>query len=205
MFEEKKVGKMLMENRLENVREMLSGNDNLRFFYLIILAFVFQDYRTFEIRNDLIDPGQDIDGDVIVCDDGNVIYFKHQEDELTDFEFESILDVCYKLQDRCGGDIDAYVLCSPEIDFRGYDGIEREGISIKLASLKSFDGDRVVGMLNRKRKNKEQFTIVDHVFHLLLPYMNCADKKEYIYKVQSYMFETMLDNAEERGVEIVRF
>ena len=195
MFEYEKLGKMLIENKRENVKEMLSGVQNIRLFYLVVLSFVFHDYRTFELRNDLIVNDANFDGDIIVCDDGNIIYFKNQENELTNMEFESILNICYKLQDKCGGNVEAYLFCSPEIEFRGYSGIEREGVSIKLASLKSFNGDEAVKFLDYKRKNNKRFNFADQVYHLLLPYMNCVDKEEYISKVQHYLFETMMDNV----------
>ena len=204
MFEEKKLGKMLIENNLENVREMLIGNDSLRLFYLIVLGFIFRDYRTFEIRNDLIDSSHEFNGDIIVCDDGNIIYFKNQDDDLTNSEFQSILDVCYFLQDKCGGDVTAYLLCNPKIELKGYGGIKREGIAIRLASLKSFDGDKTLEILNRKLKNKENFTFLDFVYQLLLPYMNYADKKEYMNKINHYLFETMIYDTEHKGIEIIR-
>ena len=204
MLEYSKIGEMLIENKQENVKEMLFGGKNERFFFLIVLSLVFHDYRLFEIRNDIFKSEYDVDGDILVCDDGNVIYFKYQEDELDSDEFENILTVCYYLQDKCGGNIEAYLLCSPEVEFRSYDNINREGIAIRLASLKSFDGDEVIRLLEYKRRNKERFTFLDQIYHLLLPYMGCVDKDEYISKVQNYLFETLLDNVENRCVEVIR-
>ena len=63
-----------------------------------------QTFRKASLINDA-----NFDGDIIVCDDGNIIYFKNQENELTNMEFESILNICYKLQDKCGGNVEAYL------------------------------------------------------------------------------------------------
>ena len=141
---------------------------------------------------------------VIAFDDGRITYFKTQLNQLSDEEFESILKVCYFLQDRFGGTIEAYILCYPEVEFRAYGGIERDGITLVLNKLRNYDGDATLEMLEGKLKNGERFTFQDYVCHILLPYMGCRNRDEFLPKFQRYMMQTMMGNAEKQGIEVVR-
>jgi hypothetical protein len=73
-----------------------------------------------------------------------------------------------------------------------------------LTSLRNYDGDEIVEMLTHKLKNKEEFTVQDRIFHILLPYMRYKDREVFLPKYQHYMMETMLNNAEKHGIEVVR-
>lgn len=189
---------------LKEMQDILFGRSDDKMVYKSILAFVFNDFASFEVRKDIEIPKKDGNGVVISFNDGRIVYFKIQDNELCDNEFESILEVCYFLQDKFGGPIESYILCRPEIELRGYDGIKREGIRLELRTLKHLDGDAAVEMLENKRKNKEKFTFQDHICHILLPYMGYEDRKVFLPKFQHYMMETMLDNAEKQGIEVVR-
>lgn len=196
--------KMNNQRKFKDMKSILLGGSDDSIFYKSIIAFVFNDFGSFEVRRDIEIPKKDGDGVVISFNDGRIVYFKIQDTKLSDDEFKSIVEVCYFLQDKFGGSIKSYILCHPEVEFRGYGGIEREGITLELRSLKHLDGDAAVEMLENKRKNKEKFTFQDYVFHILLPYMGYEDREVFLPKFQHYMMETMLDNAEKQGVEVVR-
>lgn len=183
---------------------LLGGNDNT-IFYKVALAFAFKEFGSFEVRRDIEIPKKDKDcGAAISFDDGRMGYFKIQSDQLGDEEYESILGVCYFLQSLFGCPIDAYVLCRPEIEIRPYGGIVCDDIALRLTSLNNCNGDEIVDELESKRKNKIRFTFQDCVHHILLPYMGYGDRDVFLPKYQHYMIETMLDNAEKRGIEVFR-
>ena len=189
----------------EDIINILHGNGDDAVFYKIALIFAFNVFGSFEVREDIEIPANDNEGVVLSFYDGRISYFKIQSEKLTDDEYKSILNVCYFLQDKFGGNIESYVLCCPEIEIKFFDGIERDGITVMLASLEKYDGDAVVDKLTNKLKNKEEFTIKDHIYHILLPYMGYKDRNEFLPKFQHYMMEVMLDNAEKNGIEVVRF
>ncbi len=189
----------------ENIKNILTGGSDDTITYRVLLSFVFNDFESFEVRRDIKIPQKDgSEGVVIAFDDGRITYFKTQKVPLTDEEFESILNVCYFLQDRFGGTIEAYILCYPDVEFRAYGGIEREGITIVLNTLRHYDGDATLEMLEGKLKNNERFTFQDYVCHILLPYMGSRSPDEFLPKFQRYMVEVMYDNAEKHGIEVVR-
>lgn len=198
-------GKFRLEEKKEvkNVKNILCGGSDDKIYYKVILSCVFNDFNSFEVRRDIKIPKEG-DGVVIAFDDGRIIYFKTQQNQLSDEEFESILEVCYFLQDRFGGTIEAYVLCYPEVEFRVYDGIERDGIAIVLNRLNGFDGDATLAMLEAKLKNREKFTFQDYVDQILLPFMGCKNRSEFLPKYQHFMMEIMCANAEKQGFEVVR-
>ena len=188
-----------------NSKEKTFGFDMDSLFYKVIFSIVFNDFDSFEVRRDIeIPKNKKENGVVISFDDGRIVYFKIQTEKLSDDEFESILKVCYFLQDKFGGTIESYVLCQPEIEFREYDGIKRDGIILNLSTLKYYDGDATLEKLENKRKNKEKFTIQDYISHLLLPFMGYKDIDVFLPKLQHYMMETMFNNAEKPGIEVVR-
>ena len=192
-------------NRLEGVKNILFGGSDDTIYYKVLLSFVFNDFESFEVRKDVKIPKRDgSDGVVIAFDDGRITYFKTQKDPLTDEEFEAILEVCYFLQDKFGGTIDAYVLCYPEVELRAYKGIERDGITIVLNTLRHYDGDAALEMLEGKIENKQRFTFQDYVCHILLPFMGYSNLDEFLPRFQRYMREVMFDNAERQGIEVVR-
>ena len=189
----------------ENVKNILTGGSDDTIVYRVLLSFVFNDFESFEVRKDIKIPQKEGSGGVVIAfDDGRITYFKTQKAQLTDEEFESILNVCYFLQDRFGGTIEAYILCYPDVEFRTYDGIEREGVTLVLSTLRHYDGDATLEMLEGKLKNKEKFTFQDYVCHILLPYMGSSSPDEFLPKFQHYMMEVMFDNAERQGIEVVR-
>ena len=191
-------------NKIE-FRKALFMDADEKLFYNVILSVVFNDFEPFQIREDIEIPDKHGEKGVILSfDDGRVVYFKIQNEKLTDEEFESIVKVCYFLQDKFGGSIESYILCQPDVEFRSYDGINREGITLKLSSLKYYDGDATIEMLENKRKNKEKFTFQDYICHLLLPFMGYKNLDEFLPKLQHYMMETMFDNAEKQGIEVIR-
>ena len=189
----------------EEIINILFGDGDNAVFYKIALIFAFNVFGSFEVRDDIEIPVNDNSGVVLSFYDGRISYFKIQSEELTEDEYKSILDVCYFLQDKFGGKIESYILCRPEIEIKVFDGIERDGITVMVASLEKYDGDAVVEKLTNKLKNKEKFTLKDHIYHLLLPYMGYKDRDEFLPKFQHYMMEVMLDNAEKSGIEVVRF
>ena len=192
-------------NRLEGGKNILFGGSDDTIYYKVLLSFVFNDFESFEVRKDVKIPKRDgSDGVVIAFDDGRITYFKTQKDPLTDEEFEAILKVCYFLQDKFGGTIDAYVLCYPEVELRAYKGIERDGITIVLNTLRHYDGDAALEMLEGKIENKQRFTFQDYVCHILLPFMGYSNRDEFLPRFQRYMREVMFDNAERQGIEVVR-
>lgn len=189
----------------ENVKNILTGGSDDTIAYRVLLSFVFNDFESFEVRKDIKIPRKDgSDGVVIAFNDGRIAYFKTQKDPLSDDEFESILNVCYFLQDKFGGAIEAYILCYPDVEFRVYEGIERDGITLVLNTLRHYDGDATLEMLESKLKNKEEFTFQDYVCHILLPYMGSSSPDEFLPKFQRYMMEVMFDNAERQGIEVAR-
>lgn len=189
----------------ENTKEKTFGFDMDSLFYKVVFSIVFNDYESFEVRKDIQIPKNKKDNGVVISfNDGRIVYFKIQTEKLSDEEFESILKVCYFLQDKFGGTIESYVLCQPEIEFREYDGIKREGITLNLSTLKYYDGDAILEKLENKRKNKEKFTIQDYISHLLLPFMGYKDINEFLPKLKHYMMETMFNNTEKPGIEVVR-
>ena len=193
------------QNRLEGVKNILFGGSDDTIYYKVLLSFVFNDFESFEVRKDVkIPKNESSDGVVIAFDDGRITYFKTQKDPLTDEEFEEILKVCYFLQDKFGGTIDAYVLCYPEVELRAYTGIERDGITIVLNTLRHYDGDAALEMLEGKIDNKQKFTFQDYVCHILLPFMGYSNRDEFLPRFQHYMMEVMCDNAERQGIEVVR-
>ena len=197
-------GKIMMEapENAKNVRNMLCGGSDDKIYYKVVLSCVFGDFTSFEVRRDIRIPNGG-DGVVIAFVDGRITYFKTQKDQLSDEEFESILEVCYFLQDKFGGAIEAYVLCYPEVEFRAYSGIEREGIAIMLNRLKGYDGDATLEMLEAKLKNREKFTIQDYVDQILLPFMGCEDRDEFLPRYQRFIMEAVCVN-EKQGFEVVR-
>ncbi len=195
--------KKVTQNRTEGIKNILYGGSDDTIFYKVVLSFVFNDFESFEVRKDIKIPNNESsDGVVIAFNDGRIIYFKTQSNPLTDEEFESILKVCYFLQDRFGGEIDAYILCYPKVEFRMYTGIKRDGISIVLNTLRHYDGDAVVEMLENKLKNNEQFTFQDYVCHILLPYFGYKNLDEFLLRFQHYLI--MFDNAKKHGIEVAR-
>ena len=188
-----------------DIKNILFGRTDDEIFHNVVLFHVFKESETFEVRRDIEIPKEDdSDGVVLLFDDGRIGYFKTQSTPLTDEEYESILKVCYFLQDKYGGSIEGYILCRPEIEIRPYKGIERDDITLILTSLRNYDGDEIVEMLTHKLKNKEEFTVQDRIFHILLPYMRYKDREVFLPKYQHYMMETMLNNAEKHGIEVVR-
>lgn len=197
--------KKVTQNRLEGVKNILFGGSDDTIYYKVLLSFVFNDFESFEVRKDVKIPKKEgSDGVVIAFDDGRITYFKTQNDPLTDDEFEAILNVCYFLQDKFGGTIDAYILCCPEVEFRAYNGIERDGITLVLNTLRHYDGDAALEMLEGKIENKQKFTFQDYVCHILLPFMGCSNRDEFLPRFQHYMMEVMYYNAEKQGIEVVR-
>lgn len=193
-----------LDDAFDEIKNFLFQPSDELIFYKIILSVVFKEFEPFEVRRDIEIPQKDDDGVVISFDDGRIVYFRIQNNQFSDEEFESILEVCYFLQDKFGGEIKSYILCRPEVKFRAYEGIERDGITLVINSLKQYDGDETVEILENKRKNKEKFTFKDHIAHILLPYMGYKDRKEFLFKFQHYMVETMRDNAEKHGIEVIR-
>lgn len=148
-------------------KNILCGGSDDTIFYRIILSCVFNDFASFEVRPDIEIPKREMGNGVIIAfDDGMIVYFKTQKNQLSDEEFESILEVCYFLQDKFGGIIEAYVLCFPEVDFKMYEGIERDGVTLILNRLNGYDGDATLAMLEGKLKNREKFTIQDFIIRM---------------------------------------
>jgi len=187
------------------VWEMKFGGMKGRDFYLIVLACVFSDFGSFEVRYDIDIPRKPFeDGVVLVFDEGRVAYFKTQENDMSDDEFEFILNVCYLLQDSYGCRVDAYVLCYPNVELRQYDNIEREDILIHLASLRSCNGDAVLDDLIKKCEEGCEFTFEDHVNHILLPYMNCNDDLEFKSRLSDYYADRAVINSRKKGINVRR-
>ena len=160
------------QDRKSSSKNILCGGDDDKIFYKAAMAFVFDEFESFEVRKNIrIPKKEDDDGVVLIFDDGRIAYFKTQSNQLTDGEFESVLRVCYFLQDTYGGSIEAYVFCRPEVEIRSYGRIERDGIALILSTLRDFDGDAVVCMLENKRRNQEKFIFQDYVCRILLPFM----------------------------------
>ena len=194
-----------MFNNQKNRKEILSGSDDDLIFYRIAMVFIFNVFTLFEIRDDIKLPQQKDDGGVVLSfDDGRIAYFKIQEKKLNDEDFESLLNVLYFLKDKFGCSIDSYLLCFPDVEFDQFNGFDNGEISFNFSSLKDYDGDAIVEMLENKRKNKIKFTLLDHVCHFLLPFMGYKDKNEFLSKFHNYMVETMYDNADKQGIEVVR-
>lgn len=188
MYDNLTLTKKVRKGRLKSPLNVLMGGEDDTIFYKAALTFVFCEFESFVVIKDLKIPQKDEkNGVVIVFDDGRISYFKRQSNQLTDTEYESILEVCCFLKDTYGGSIEAYVLCSPEVEIMPYDGIERDGIALILASLADCDGDAAVEMLENKRRNGQRFTFQDHVCHLLLPFMGHRDRDEFMPKYQHCM------------------
>ena len=128
----------------EEIKNILFGGSDNAIFYKVVLAFVFKEFGSFEVRRDIEIPKKDDGGVALSFDDGRIGYFKIQSEQLIDEEYKSMLDVCYFLQDRFGGSIDAYVLCLPEIEIRPYGGIVGDDITLRLTGLNNYDGDEIV-------------------------------------------------------------
>ena len=193
------------KNRSENIKEILFGRSDDTLFYKIVVPFVFNEFGLFEVRKDIKIPIKEFDGTIMSFNDGKLGYFKIQKNPLNNSEFKSIIKVCEYLNKKYGCPIDSYVLCHPEIKLRKYNNNTNNEITLKVKSLRNYDGDAVVEILENKRKNKEKFTFHDHVCHILLPYMGYENKKEFMPKYQHYILETMIDNVEKQGIEVVRF
>ena len=206
MFDNISLNRKVRKGKVNTPRNILRGGSDDTIFYKVALTFVFEEFESFAVRKDLKIPKNDGEnGAVIIFDDGRISYFKRQSNQLNKEEFESILEVCHFLHHTYGGSVDAYVLCRPNVEIRSYDGIESDDVTILLATLKDYDGDAVVDMLENKRKNKEKFTFQDYVCHILLPYMGYEDGDEFLPKYTHYMMESMMDNDEKEGIEVVRF
>lgn len=197
--------KKVTEGKFKQAKNILCGGSDDSLFYKIVLSCVFNDFASFEVRRDIEIPKSERGkGVVIAFDDGRIAYFKTQKDQLSDEEFESILEVCYYLQDKFGGTIEAYIMCFAEVELRPYDGIRRDGITLILNRLNGYDGDATLAMLEAKLKNREKFTIQDFIDHILLPFMDCKDPSEFLPRYQRYIMETMYANAEKQGIEVIR-
>ena len=189
---------------MDDIKTILFGRSDDTIFYKIIIPFVFKEFKSFEVRHDIEIPLDDFEGTILSFNNGKFGYFKIQSQDLNDEEFKTILKVCEFIKEKYESEVESYILCEPEIDLKEFSGCENKDIPLNVRSLKNYDGDAVVEMLENKRKNKEKFTFHDHVCHILLPYMGYEDKNEFLPKYQHYMMETMLDNAEKHGIEVVR-
>ena len=174
-----------------DIKEILCGGRDVKTFYMIVLAFAFNDFASFEVREDIEIPSDD--GVVLVFREGRIVYFKTQRNELSNEIFDSILDVCYFLKDKYGCPVDSYVLCHPDVKLKSYGGAERGNVVIHLSSLESYDGDSVLEVLENKKINNEEFTFEDNVNHILLPFMNYRNKNDFEFKLRRYLFESMDD------------
>ena len=170
----------------DNFKEIFWQDKDVKSYCMIILAFVFNVIDSFEVRNDIEIPNKCDDDIILLFNNGRIGYFKIQSDDVTDELFDSILNVCYHLQDKYGGRVDAYILCDPGIELKSCDSICRDNILIHLTSLKYSDGDLILEKLKSKLINDEEFTFEDKINNILLPYMNYNDKNEFEYKLQKY-------------------
>jgi hypothetical protein len=177
-------------------RNVLWGGDDDAILFKVALSFVFNEFKSFEVRRDIEIPGKyGSEGAVLSFDDGRKGYFKVQSDKLDEEGYESILEVCQFLQDLFGGPVDAYILCRPEIEINPFEGAVPGNVTLTLSTLSSFDGDAVVDMLERKRRNHEKFIFQDYVCHILLPYMGCEDRDVFLAKCQRYMDKIRFGNV----------
>ena len=199
MFDNITLTRKVRRGKAKTPLNILMGGRDDTIFYKTALALVFDEFESFAVRRELkIPKNEGEDGVVIVFDDGRIAYFKRQSNQLSEEEWKSLLEVCRFLKDTYGESIEAYVLCSPEVEIRPSNGVEHEGITVMLATLAGCDGDAVVDMLENKRKNRQRFSFQDHVCQILLPFMGYGDRDEFISKYQHFMMLTMMDNAESR-------
>lgn len=180
----------------DSLKQFLFESADEKIFHMIVLRFVFNELKPFEVRDDIEIPDNG-KGVALLFYDGRIGYFKIQKNELDDGEIESVFDVCRFLEDKFGGQIEAYLLCYPEVGFVKCQGCKEENITVRFASLKNYSGDIIVALLKNKRENNEEFTLEDYVFHMLLPYMGYRDRDEFLLKCRHYM-ET-IENSAERG------
>ena len=179
-------GVYLNKRLTENEQEILNSHPDDYNWYCVIVQCIFKDYRFFQVRDDIELPQEDDNGSVLIFEGGDVVYLKSIDGEVTAEEVESISEVCEFLYEKFNRPIKAYIPCAP---FKKIDiNLEKNGKEITLffSYIKVETGEKTIERLENKLKNHEEFTILDSIDHMLLPYTGYANEKEFYEKFRHY-------------------
>lgn len=172
----------------ENERKILDMHPDDYNWYCVILGAAFKEDRFFQVREDIeIPQAQDDDGVVLMFEGGDVVYFKTEKENISDEKYQSIINVCSFLKNKFGLSIDAYVLCSHNVELSLNHKKGESGIRIFFSSFASDDGEEIIERLEAKLDNNEQFTTKDSIDHMILPFSGYKDRDEFQEKFKRYM------------------
>ena len=157
----------------------LTGANEDDFFYTAMASQVFTIYSPFEVDRQMDFPKKDELGGVVLRFIGaGAMYFKIQRQMPTPDEVGSLFEIGRFLQESFGDFINIAVLCTPDIEIRDIDVIEDENIHMDFVSCRKSDAMVVLDLLIDKLENGS-FTVADHVFRILVPFMGRKDSEEF--------------------------
>ncbi len=172
----------------ENERKILDRHPDDYNWYCVILGAAFKEDRFFQVREDIeIPQAQDDDGVILMFEGGDVVYFKTEKEDISDEKYQSIINVCSFLKNKFGSSIDAYVLCSHNVEWNLQQKKGGSGIRIVFSSFASDDGEEIIERLEAKLDRNEQFTTKDSIDHMILPFSGYNNREEFQKKFKRYM------------------
>ena len=157
-----------------------TGANEDEFFYNAMMSQVFTIFSPFEIDREIDFPKKDELGGVVLkfIGGGGACYFKIQREMPSPDEVQSLFEIGQFLQESFGDFITLSIVCTPDIEIRDIDVIEDENIHMDFVSCRKSDAMVVLDLLIDKLENGS-FTVADHVFRILVPFMGRKDSEEF--------------------------
>lgn len=169
-------------------RKILHQHPDDYLWYGVIIGKLFDKHQRFEVREDIKLPQkEDDDGVVLIFEDGTVTYFKTSIGIMTDEDYKTMKKVCKYLLKKFKQPIDVYIACSPNSKINFSELPYDYDIKVTYSSIPIKKGDEIIEKLESKVKNHEEFSIMDSIEHMLLPFIGCENQKNFMKKYTQYM------------------
>lgn len=159
-----------------------------KIYFEIMMRDIFTVFSPFEIDKGVDFPKKDeLGGVVLKFIGGGASYFKLQKEMPSDEEVRDIYEVCRFLKNNFGDYVVARIMCQPHIEIRDIDVSYYDDIDVSYVSVRLNDGDNVLEELFEKLKNKERFTLQDHIQRFILPFMGRKNRGKFKSKYSKFV------------------
>ena len=168
--------------------KILKSNPDDYNWYCVYVNSIFNDDRFFQVREDIELPNnEDDEGVVLMFQGGDIVYFKTLKGDVTEEVLHSVYEVCSYLYNMFHSMIMAYIVFPPDCEVKARKIEGDSSVIMFFSAMQNDNGEETIDKLEKKLKNREEFTYLDSIDHMLLPYFGFKDKQVFQEKFENYM------------------
>ena len=162
-------------------------DDEVEIYFEIMMRDIFNVFSPFEIIDMDFPKKDEFGGVVLKFIGGGAAYFKLQNEMPSEEEVKGIYKICQFLKESFGDYVIARIMCQPHIEIRDIDVSYDDTIDVCYVSVRLNDGDKTLEELYEKLKNKERFTIQEHIQRFILPFMGRKNRGKFKTKYSKFI------------------